>query len=89
MWVALVSAPLSEELKVTSKMTTKAVAGAPAENDMMAAIVGPMLLQKYGGAEGVEMTVTIHEDGRMRTDDTAFDLPTGVKEIPMPTPLKR
>ena len=70
-FVALVSAPLSAELKFTSKMTAKAVAGAPAGNDMMAAMVGPMLLQMYGGAEGVEMTVTIHEDGRMRTDYAA------------------
>jgi len=67
--IALVSAPLSAELKFTSKMTARAVAGAaPAGNDMMAAMVGPMLLQMYGGPEGVEMTATIHEDGRMRTD---------------------
>ncbi len=67
-FVALVSAPLSAELKFTSKMTAKAVAGAPAGNDMMSTMVGPMLQQMFGGAEGVEMTVTVHEDGRMRTD---------------------
>ncbi len=71
-FVALVSAPLSAELKFTSKMTARAVAGAaPAGNDMMAAMVGPMLLQMYGGLEGVEMAVTINEDGRMRTDYAA------------------
>ena len=66
--VGLCTAPLSAELKVTSKMVARQVAGAPAGNDMMAAMVGPMITQMYGGAEGVEMTVTMHEDGRMRTD---------------------
>lgn len=65
---ALCGAPLGAELKVTSKMWAKPVAGAPGGNDMMAAMVGPMLTQMYGGAEGVEMTITINEDGRMRTD---------------------
>lgn len=67
-FVALVSAPLSAELKFTSKMTAKAVAGAPAATDMMGAMMGPMLQQLFGGPEGVEMTVTVDEDGRMRTD---------------------
>src|SRR6185436_864089 len=65
---ALCTAPLRAELKVTSKMVAHQVPGAPAGNDMMAAMVGPMLTQMYGGAEGVEMTVTMHEDGRTRTD---------------------
>lgn len=62
------TAPLRAELKITSKMMARQVAGAPAGNDMMAAMVGPMLSQMYGGPEGVEMTVTMHEDGRVRTD---------------------
>ena len=66
--VAVCTAPLSAELKVTSKMTARQVAGAPAGNDMMAAMVGPMITQMYGGPEGVDMTVTMHEDGRLRTD---------------------
>ena len=69
--VALVSAPLSAELKYTSRMSAKVVAGATAGNDMMAAMVGPMMLQMFGGEEGVEMTVTVNEDGRMRTDYAA------------------
>jgi hypothetical protein len=66
--LALCTAPLRAELKITSKMVARQVAGAPAGNDMMAAMVGPMLTQMYGGAEGVEMVVTMHEDGRLRTD---------------------
>ena len=66
--IGLCTAPLSAELKVTSKMVARQVAGAPAGNDMMAAMVGPMITQMYGGADGVDMTVTMHEDGRMRTD---------------------
>jgi hypothetical protein len=69
--VALVSAPLSAELKYTSRMSAKVVEGATAGNDMMAAMVGPMMLQMFGGEEGVEMTVTVNEDGRMRTDYAA------------------
>lgn len=65
---ALCSAPLGAELKVTSRMSAKAVAGAPAGGDMMSAMVGPMLTQMFGGPEGIEMTVTINEDGRMRAD---------------------
>ena len=65
---ALCSAPLGAELKVTSKMSAKPVAGAAAANDMMSAMMGPMLAQMFGGAEGIEMTATIHEDGRMRAD---------------------
>jgi len=66
--VALVSAPLSAELKYTSRMTARAVPGAPAATDMMGAMIGPMMLQMFGGAEGVETVVTINEDGRMRTE---------------------
>jgi hypothetical protein len=66
--IGLCTAPLSAELKVTSKMVARQVAGAPAGNDMMAAMVGPMITQMYGGADGVDMIVTMHEDGRMRTD---------------------
>lgn len=65
---ALCTAPLGAELKVTSKMSAKPVAGAPAANDMMSAMVGPMLTQMFGGAEGVEMTLTINEDGRTRAE---------------------
>ena len=65
---SLCTAPLSAELKVNSRMVARQVAGAQAGHDMMAAMVGPMLTQMYGGAEGVEMTVTMHEDGRVRTD---------------------
>lgn len=65
---ALCTAPLRAELKVTSKMQARQTANAPAGNDMVAAMVGPMLTQMYGGTEGVEMTVTMNEDGRMRTD---------------------
>ncbi|MEO6223434.1 MAG: hypothetical protein ABIP90_09295 [Vicinamibacterales bacterium] len=65
---ALCTAPLRAELKVTSRMVARQVANAPAGNDMVAATVGPMLTQMYGGTEGVEMTLTLHEDGRMRTD---------------------
>lgn len=65
---ALCTAPLSAELKITSKMVARQVPGAPAGNDMMAAMVGPMIEQMYGGTEGVTMTVTMHEDGRLRTD---------------------
>lgn len=66
--LALCSAPLSAELKVTNKMTARQVAGAAPANDMMAAMVGPMIQQVFGGAEGIEMTVTMNEDGRMRVD---------------------
>jgi len=61
-------APLRAELKVTSKMLARQVANGAAASDMMAAMVGPMITQMYGGTAGVEMTVTMHEDGRMRTD---------------------
>lgn len=65
---AFCTAPLGAELKVTSRMSARAVEGAPAGNDMMAAMVGPMIKQMYGGADGVETVVTMNEDGRMRTD---------------------
>ena len=81
--LALCSAPLSAELKVTSKMTAKQVAGAAPANDMMAAMVGPMIQQMFGGAEGIEMTVTMNEDGRMRMDyASAFSgMPAGAAVI--------
>lgn len=80
---ALCTAPLGAELKVTSRMSAKPVPGAPAGTDMMSAMVGPMLTQMYGGAEGVEMIVTMNEDGRMRTDYTgAFaGMPAGAVVI--------
>lgn len=66
--LGLLSAPLRAELRITSRMSARAVAGAPAGNDMMSAMVGPMIQQMFGGAEGVEMVVTMHEDGRVRTE---------------------
>ena len=80
---ALCTAPLSAELKVTSKMVARQVAGAPAGNDMMAAMIGPMLTQMYGGTEGIETILTIHEDGRMRTDYPAgfMGMPAGTVVI--------
>jgi hypothetical protein len=66
--LALCTAPLRAELKVTAKMAARQVANAPAGNDMIAAMIGPMVAQTYGGAEGIEMNVTVHEDGRVRTD---------------------
>ncbi len=65
---ALCTAPLRAELKVTAKMQARQVGAAPASNDIIASMVGPMITQVYGGPEGVEMTVTAHEDGRVRTD---------------------
>src|SRR5687767_13514367 len=83
---ALCIAPLSAELKVTSKMLARQVAGAPAGNDMVAAMIGPMLTQMYGGTEGVEATLTIHEDGRMRTDYVGafMGMPAGAVVIVRP-----
>lgn len=65
---ALCTAPLGAELKVTSKMSARAIPGAPAGGDMMSAMMGPMLTQMFGGTEGIEVTATINEDGRMRAD---------------------
>jgi hypothetical protein len=77
--VALCTAPLSAELKINAKSVARQVAGAPAGNDVMAAIVGPMITQVYGGPEGIEMVVTLHEDGRVRTDYAAsfMGMPAG------------
>lgn len=73
------SAPLSAELKITSKMSVKPVAGAAPATDMMSQMMGPMLLQVFGGTAGVESVAIIHEDGRMRTEyTTAFQgMPAG------------
>jgi hypothetical protein len=74
-----VVAPLSAELKVTSKMSVKPVAGAAPATDMMSQMMGPMMLQMFGGTGGVESVAIIHEDGRMRTEyKTAFQgMPAG------------
>lgn len=81
--LALCSAPLSAELKVTNKMTARQVAGAAPANDMMAAMVGPMIQQMFGGADGIEMTVTMNEDGRMRVDyaSSFSGMPAGAASI--------
>ena len=73
------SAPLSAELKITSKMSVKPVAGAAPATDMMSQMMGPMLLQVFGGTAGVESVAIIHEDGRIRTEyTTAFQgMPAG------------
>jgi len=78
--LVMVVAPLSADLKVTSKMTVRAVPGAAPATDMMSQMMGPMLLQLFGGTEGVEMVQTSNEDGRMRVEyRTAFaGMPAGV-----------
>jgi hypothetical protein len=83
---ALCTAPLSAELKITSKMMARQIPGAPAGNDMMSAMVGPMITQLYGGPQGVTMTVTMHEDGRMRTDyvESFVGMPAGAAIIMRP-----
>ena len=80
---ALCAVPLRAELKVNAKSVARQVAGAPAGNDMMAALVGPMITEVYGGPEGVEMTMTVHEDGRVRTDYAAsfMGMPPGAVVI--------
>src|SRR5687767_15720713 len=65
---ALCTAPLRAELKVSSKVVARQVAGAPGSTDLIGTLVAPMLTDMFGGTEGVEMTITIHEDGRIRTD---------------------
>lgn len=77
--VAVASAPLSAELKVTSRMSVRAVPDAPPAADMLSQMMGPMLLQMFGGLDGVEMVSIWHEDGRTRTEyRTAFaGLPAG------------
>jgi hypothetical protein len=76
--VALV-APLSAELKVTSKMSVRPVPGAAPATDMMSQMMGPMMLQMFGGTEGVESVTISHEDGRTRTEyKTSFiGMPAG------------
>ncbi len=84
--MALCSTPLRAELKVTGKMVARQVAGAPAGNDMLAAMIGPMISQTFGGPEGVEMGVTLHEDGRIRTDYAAsfLGMPAGSVVVQRP-----
>lgn len=65
-----VTVPVSAELKYTYKMTMKKVEG-PAPQGMFAAMgdmMGPMIDQVFGGAEGVDVVVTVHQDGRMRSE---------------------
>lgn len=80
---ALCAVPLRAELKVTSKMQARQVAAAPAANDIIAGTIGPMITQAYGGPEGIEMTVTIHEDGRVRIEYAAsfMGMPSGTVVI--------
>ncbi len=72
-------APLSAELKVTSKMSVRPVPGAAPATDMMSQMMGPMMLQMFGGTAGVESVTISHEDGRTRTEyKTAFiGMPAG------------
>jgi len=72
-------APLSAELKVTAKMSVRPVPGAAPATDMMSQMMGPMMLQMFGGTDGVEMVTISHEDGRTRTEyKTAFTgMPAG------------
>ena len=81
--LALSAVPLRAELKVNAKSVARQVAGAAAGNDMLAGVVGPMITEVYGGPAGIEMTVTVHEDGRVRTDyATPFmGLPAGAVVI--------
>jgi hypothetical protein len=81
--ILLCGAPLSAELKFTSKMSAKAIPGAAPSTDMMAAMIGPMMLQLFGGTEGIEMTTTIHEDGRMRVEYGAefAGMPAGTVQV--------
>lgn len=76
--VALV-APLSAELKVTSKMSLRQVPGAAPATDMMSQMMAPMMIQAFGGTAGVEMVTISHEDGRTRIEyKSAFQgMPVG------------
>jgi len=65
---ALCTAPLGAELKVTSKVVARPPADGSTSTDLIGALVGPMITEMFGGTEGVEMTITMHEDGRTRTD---------------------
>ena len=78
--VVMVAAPLSADLKVTSKMTVRAVAGAAPATDMMSQMMGPMLLEMFGGSGGVEMVQISNEDGRTRIEyKQAFaGMPAGI-----------
>ncbi len=66
--VLSVTAPLSAELKVTTKMSVREVPGGAAGGDMMAQMMAPMMKQMFGGDAGIEMTTTTHEDGRSRIE---------------------
>lgn len=81
--LALCTAPLRAELKVTGKMVARQVGGAPSGNDLIAGMIGPMITETFGGPEGIEMNVTIHEDSRVRTDYGAsyLGMPAGAVVI--------
>ncbi len=69
--VAVVSAPLSAELRFTSKMTARAVAGGAPATGLLAGMgdmVTQMIQEQFGGPEGVESVTTVHEDGRTRIE---------------------
>lgn len=71
MLVAVVSAPLSAELRFTTKITARAVPGAPPPSGLLAGMgdmVGQVINEQFGGPEGVESVTTVHEDGRMRVE---------------------
>lgn len=69
--LALLAAPLSAELKVTQRMSITKVAGAAQPEGILAGMgdmMGAMFDQMFGGAEGVESVMYMHEDGRTRTE---------------------
>lgn len=69
--LALLAAPLSADLKVTQRMSAKKVAvTAPAEGLLagMGDMMGAMFDELFGGADGVESVMYIHEDGRTRVE---------------------
>jgi hypothetical protein len=66
--VAVASAPLSAELKITSKMVVRPVAGAAPAGDMMSQMMAPMMIEMFGGTAGIEMVTVIAEDGRTRVE---------------------
>jgi hypothetical protein len=74
-----VVAPISAELRITSKMSVRPVPGAAPASDMMSQMMGPMMRQMFGGTEGVESVTISHEDGRTRTEyKTSFiGMPAG------------
>ncbi len=69
--VTLWSASLAAELKVTSRTTMKKVAASEPADEVMAAAAeaaGPMIEKLFGGPDGIEAVVTVHEDGRARVE---------------------